>query len=80
MNSPETIREAVVDIVNGFSELPGPLPADKDLYSEMGIKSVNFISFLLALEDRFSVSIDDIAFTRARTLDSLIRLVHETAV
>lgn len=71
------IRKDVVSIVETCGKLAGPIPPDKDLYSDLGVESVNAISILLALEGRLGTTIDDTRFVEARTLNGLVDLVAE---
>ncbi len=71
------IRKDVMSIVETCGKLAGPIPPDKDLYSDLGVESVNAISILLALESRLGTTIDDTRFVEARTLNGLVDLVAE---
>ncbi len=78
MTDINNIRKDVMAIVETSGKLAGPIPPDKDLYSDLGVESVNAISILLALENRFSVTIDDARFVEARTVNKLADLIAET--
>ncbi len=69
------VRKDVVSIVQTYGKLKGPIPADRDLYSELGVESVSAISILLALETRFHTTIDDARFIETRTVNGLVELV-----
>lgn len=75
MTDVSDVRRDVLSIVQTYGKLKGPIAADRDLYSELGVESVNAISILLALETRFHTPIDDARFIEARTLDGLVELV-----
>lgn len=75
MSDVSDVRKDVMSIVQTYGKLNGPIPTDKDLYSDLGVESVNAISILLALETRFQTTIDDGRFIEARTLNGLVDLV-----
>jgi acyl carrier protein len=77
MSDISDIRKDVMTIVETSGKLGRPIPPDKDLYSDLGVESVNAISILLALEGRFETAIDDTRFIEARTVNSLVDLVAE---
>ena len=72
------IRKSVLAIVCNFGKVAGDLPPEHDLYADLGIESVNAISILLALEEKFCIVIDDYQFSRARTFNRLVDLVLES--
>jgi acyl carrier protein len=51
------------------------LPADADLYRQMGIASSAALELLLSLEDEFRIQLPDVEFNEARTLTALSALV-----
>ncbi|MDX9857812.1 MAG: phosphopantetheine-binding protein [candidate division Zixibacteria bacterium] len=71
------IQQEIVAVIRDVGNLSGDIPSDKDLYSELGVESVNSIHLLLALEDKFGVSIDDTQFVRARTVAGLTNLIAD---
>lgn len=75
MSQSNDTHEALIQILREYGELSGEIPPDKDLHTELGVKSVNFISILVAMEEKFEISIDDNQFTQARTLSALTDLV-----
>jgi acyl carrier protein len=77
MTDMSDMRRDVVAIIESCGKLRGPIPPDKDLYTDLGVESVNAISILLALEGRFRTTIDDARFIEARTLNGLVNLVAE---
>lgn len=72
----QTIKQCVSEIVRDVGQLPGDIPDDGDLYAELGVASVNAITILLALEERFATTIDDNKFVRARSVRQLVELVR----
>ncbi|MHB8253169.1 MAG: acyl carrier protein [Acidiferrobacter sp.] len=75
MSDVSDVRKDVTSIVRMYGKFQGSIPADKDLYADLGVESVNAISILLALETRFHTTIDDARFIEARTIDGLVDLV-----
>ncbi|MDA8389368.1 MAG: acyl carrier protein [Gammaproteobacteria bacterium] len=75
MDDAERIRNDVLSIVQTYAKVKRPVAADRDLYTEVGIKSVDAVSILLALESRFHTSIDDSHFAGVRTVDGLVNLL-----
>lgn len=67
--------EEVISILKEVGKIEGDIPQDSDIYSELGVESVNSISILLALEEKFNLAIDDNEFIKARTLSKLVSLV-----
>jgi acyl carrier protein len=54
----------------------GELALDADLYYEVGVESTRTISILVALEERFGITIDDSEFVKSRSVNSLADLVR----
>ncbi len=75
MDDEERIRKDVLSIVQTYGKVKGIPPLDRDLYTDLGIESVNAISILLALESRFHMHIDDARFIEVRTAGGLVDLV-----
>ncbi|MDA8361858.1 MAG: acyl carrier protein [Gammaproteobacteria bacterium] len=75
MDDEERIRRDVLSIVQTYGKVRPPVVADRDLYTEVGIKSVDAVSILLAIESRFHISIDDDHFAGARTVNGLVDLL-----
>lgn len=69
------ILEQVADVVRESGRVTGEIPESSDLYAEVGVESVNSIAILLALEEKFAITIDDTEFVKARTLTELVKLV-----
>jgi acyl carrier protein len=75
MPSDIALVEDVASVVREVAKLNGNLEIDKDLYTELGVESVNAIGILLALEEKFGIAIDDSEFIQARTITKLADLV-----
>ncbi len=65
----------VASVIREVGEVNGEIPAEVDIYADLGIESVNSIGILFALEEKFGISIDDTKFVKARTLNGLMELV-----
>jgi len=52
------------------------LPAEADIFTELGVSSVAGLDLLLTLEEAFGVSIPDEAFGDARTISRLTHLIR----
>ena len=70
----------IATVIQEVGEIDREIDADEDIYSDLGVESVNSIGILFALEERFGISIDDTQFIKARTLNSLTELVAAAGV
>jgi acyl carrier protein len=77
--SHDEIEGKVRDIVARFAkqQAAADLPADGDLYRDLGVRSTAALDLLLSLEDEFGVSVPDDRFGDARTVGALVALVQE---
>jgi acyl carrier protein len=72
MTSVETkVRAIVADISN----LPVDMPADANLYLDLGVASVHALQLLTELEDQFGVAIPDDRFVEATSINDLTALM-----
>lgn len=69
------IREIVARVAR-FEE-PGSLPADADLFRDVGVKSTAALELLFSLEEEFDVQIPDDSFAEARSINALVSLMGE---
>ncbi len=76
MQTVESCTFEIIAILKEIGKIEGDIPPESDIYTELGVESVNAISILLALEDKFNISIDDNAYIQARTLTKLVELVR----
>lgn len=76
MSPIEIITIDVASLVKRIGKLDGEVPTDKDIYSDLGVESLNSIEILVALEEAFGLTIDDTKFIKARTIQGLAKLVH----
>jgi acyl carrier protein len=77
MSTEESIHAGVLSIVEPYIKNGKDVDLEKDLYSDLGVESVNAIQILLSLEEQFGVSIDDNDFIQARTAQQIIELVQK---
>jgi long-chain acyl-CoA synthetase len=78
--SPEAARPAgrVEDVVTRFAK--GGTVAGATTLDEIGLSSLERVELLMALEERFGVTVDEGAFAAARTVDDLRALVDHPAM
>jgi len=65
------IRAIVADISN----LPTDMPADANLYLDLGVASVHALQLLTELEEQFGVAIPDDRFVEATSINDLTALM-----
>ena len=70
----------IASVIREAGEVEGEIPANVDIYTDLGVESVNAIGILFALEEKFGISIDDADFIKARTLTGLTELVTAAGV
>lgn len=73
---PSDVYAAVVEIVKSEGGLRDDPPDTADIYRDLGVESTKAIAILLAVEERFSITIDDADFVKARTVTALVDLVQ----
>ncbi len=78
MQTEKIIIDDIKQILKEVGKIDGEISPESDIYSELGVESVNSISILLALEENFSIAIDDNQFIQARSLSKLIELVRDS--
>ena len=71
----DRIRQIVARVAN--AEDASALPAEADLYREIGVKSTAALDLLLSLEEEFQITIADDSFADARSIRALVQLVGE---
>lgn len=76
--SQDDLTVRVASIVARVARIPdaGAIPAEGDLYRDVGVKSASALDLLLSLEEEFGVSIPDQQFGDARTVTSLAALIR----
>ncbi len=74
----ETIEARICAIIRRVSKKAGdgPLPADADVFRDLGVESTAALDLLFSLEDEFGVAVPDDAFSSARTIGKMTELVN----
>ena len=70
-----TIEEQIVSIIREFGQVDCDIPLESDIYSEVGVESVNSIAILFGMEEKFACTIDDRDFIQARSVTALTQLI-----
>jgi acyl carrier protein len=63
-------------ILQRVARLHGDFGTRKDIFRDLGVKSVLALNLLLTLEGEFGVAIADESFGEARTVEELVSLVE----
>jgi len=71
----EAIESKVREIVAGIANIAPDMPADKNLYLDLGVASVHALQLLTELEDHFGISIPDDRFVEATSINDLTALL-----
>jgi acyl carrier protein len=74
----QALLEEVSDLVAASAKVPPPYTGSEHLYNELGLESVQALSLLLALEERFGVTLDDQSFVQCKTVGSLADLIRRS--
>lgn len=69
--APASVEDVVARIAHGV-----PLVTAASVIDELGLSSLERVELLMALEDRFQVTVDEAAFAEARTVGDLAALVR----
>ena len=70
-----SVESKVRAIVAGISNLPADMPADANLYLDLGVASVHALQLLTELEEQFGVAIPDDRFVEATSINDLTSLM-----
>ncbi len=70
----DEIRAEVTALARRELKLPGPLPAAGDLAEHLD--SVQRLTLIVAIEDRFEIAFDPDDEEGVRTLDDVVRLIR----
>jgi len=70
---PNELRQLVMEI----TFLPEDFDDKADLYSTLGVPSLKALEILMALEERYGISIPDEEFIQAVSLEHLIALIRK---
>jgi acyl carrier protein len=71
----DSVESKVRAIVAEISNLPADMPAEANLYLDLGVASVHALQLLTELEDRFGVAIPDDRFVEATSIADLTALM-----
>lgn len=72
----EQLKSELRQILTDLASLPAGFDEKADLYGDLGMPSMKAMELLMALEDRYGISVPDDQFIEATTLDSLAALVQ----
>jgi acyl carrier protein len=72
--TPEEIRRAVLSVLSGIAPEAdlSAVPGSADLRRELDIDSMDFLRFMVQVEERLGVSVPESDYPRVRTLDSCV--------
>jgi acyl carrier protein len=70
-----TINEEARSVIAEITGLPTDISGNADLYSELGVASIKAIQLLIALEERFCISVPDDQFIEATTVERLTEMI-----
>jgi acyl carrier protein len=70
-----SVESKVRAIVADISNLSVDMPADANLYLDLGVASVHALQLLTELEDQFGVAIPDDRFVEATSINDLTALM-----
>jgi acyl carrier protein len=70
----DEIRHAVLSILRGIAPEvdPSAVPGGADLRRELDIDSMDFLRFMVMLEERLGVSVPESDYPKVRTLDGCV--------
>ena len=71
----EQVEQKVRAIVAGITNLSLEMPADANLYLDLGVASVHALELLTELEEQFGVSVPDDRFVEATSINELTALM-----
>jgi len=73
----DPIQTKVRTIVADISNLSPDMPADANLYLDLGVASVHALQLLTELEEQFGVAIPDDRFVEATSITELTALMTD---
>jgi acyl carrier protein len=73
-------EQKIRELISRVCDVPVDIPADANLYLDLGVASVHALQLLAELEDGFNVSIPDEEFVEATSVSKLVPLMHELTV
>jgi acyl carrier protein len=72
----ETLKGELRQLLTELASLPEGFDEKADLYSGLGMTSMKAIEFLMALEERYGVSVPDEQFIEATSLERLAGMMR----
>lgn len=70
------IRDEIIQMLEEVKCMPIPVEGKTNLYFDLGINSLSFISFLLRIEEQYSISFDIAEMEKCLQVDRLITFVE----
>lgn len=67
----DKLREIIASLCNDVE--PGQIELGTDLFSELGLDSMNALEIVLELEELFDVSVEESALEHIRTLEDFLK-------
>jgi acyl carrier protein len=71
-----TLKGKVIEVIRKNSENLESVSSDADLVKEVGIDSFGMIMIVNAIEDAFSISVEEEDITTIRTVDDITHLLR----
>ncbi len=74
----ESTEARIAAIIRRVSKRKGDwaMPADADVFRELGVESTAALDLLFSIEDEFGVAVPDDAFSSARTVRKMTDLIE----
>lgn len=77
MFDPVTIRQGLADLLASLTDdSPPRLRDDQRLREELGLDSVDIVSFVMHVEAQYRISLTRLDLQRTRTVGDLVRLIQ----
>ena len=73
----DSVETKVRAIVAGISNLSTEMPAEANLYLDLGVASIHALQLLTELEEQFCVAIPDDRFVEATSIHELTALMTD---
>ncbi len=72
----ETLKSELRQMLTDLAALPQDFDENADLYRDLGMTSMKAMELLMALEERYKVSVPDDEFIEATSLGRLATMMH----
>ncbi len=76
----ETFKSELRQLLADIASLPEGFDEHADLYSDLGVSSMKAMELLLALEERYGVSVSDEEFVEAVSLERLALMMKKLKI